>query len=112
MQRFKLKRFDGGIIKVDGDRKKAVDWYCKHFNLKEGQDIPEEEMTILTYPSGFAMTIQNVKEDEQLDSTSNIRFCFETADLVETHSYFNQSNVRTTDRYLSIDGTPSFNFLI
>jgi len=105
-----FKRFDGGIIKIRGDRKKATDWYCKHFGLKVGWDSPEAGMTVLSYPSGFAMTLESMGPDEKLESESNTRFCFETADLHEAHTYLVANGIKTSSIYTNIAGVPTFDF--
>lgn len=105
-----FKRFDGGVIKISGDRKKATDWYCRHFDLKVGWDSPEEGMTVLFYPSGFGMTVESMRPDEKLESESNIRFCFETADINEAHTYLVDNGIETSNIYKNVAGISTFDF--
>jgi hypothetical protein len=78
---YDFKRFDGGVVRIAGDHQEAVEWYCRHLQLKKGWHSPEDGMTGLCYPSGFAMSLENAKPGIEYASESNIRFCFETVNM-------------------------------
>jgi catechol 2,3-dioxygenase-like lactoylglutathione lyase family enzyme len=109
-EQYDFKRFDGGVIRIAGDHQEAVEWYCRHLQLEKGWHSPEDGMTGLCYPSGFAMSLENVKPGIEYASESNIRFCFETVNMEKTRSDLQQERVRVTEIFKSPGGLPIFDF--
>lgn len=105
MQRF--LRFDSGFIGVTGDRKAAIDWYCKHMGLKLAWDSPGEQMTLLQFPGWAAIPL---KQANYGVGVANLRLCFESPDLAATHAALTAEGVRTTPIYQGPGSIDSFDF--
>ncbi|MFZ5823237.1 MAG: VOC family protein [Bacillota bacterium] len=96
-------RYEGGHIGVTGDRRAAVEWYCRHLGLTVGFDSAGDGQTLLRFPVRFGLPLVSMNghlaglwEGEAWVRESNVRMCLAAPDVERTHAQLADEGVRVT----------------
>ncbi|WP_127583777.1 GyrI-like domain-containing protein [Paenibacillus koleovorans] len=99
-------KYDGGFIHVLWDyHEAATEWYSKHFLWKSGDTHASSSEKLTRH--AFGTWIKSVLSesgphpdlvDRGVDP--NVRWCWNTKDIVGAHNYFKENEIRISDIYL------------
>ncbi|WP_274366166.1 GyrI-like domain-containing protein [Paenibacillus thermotolerans] len=97
--------FDGGLVDILWDyHEGAVEWFAKHFNWKSRETYYShtEKMTQHAFGVWLNSFLPENKPNYFMADRGiepNIRWCWNTKDLVGTHMYFKENNIRVSEIY-------------
>lgn len=112
-------RYEGGHIGVTGDRRVAVDWYCRHLGLTVAWDQAAEGQTLLRFPGSQAISLVSVAGGERDNvwgdreyavRESPVRLCLACPDLQVTHAALTAEGVHVTWIDVNHDTSNAFDF--
>jgi len=99
-------KYDGGFIQVLWDyHEAAVEWYSKHFHWTSGETHTSRTDKLTRHAFGTwikSVLSENGPHPELADRgvDPNVRWCWNTRDIVETYTYFKENHIRLSEIYL------------